>query len=124
MSHQHAIKKTHIAFIEFDDVLFTKLNDVGYFGEGNSKGRKLEFDFEYCLDCDYRLLNGQPVMTKNILDEELERLVIEAKNNKCVSSKETTVQHSDFETLEHLIEGALAFGKLKASDPKYQRRKK
>ena len=107
------------SFVEFDDVLFTKLNDAGYFGEGNSKGRILAFDFEYCLECDLRLLEGKPVMTKNILDEELERLVIEAKNGNYVSSKEATVQHSDFETLEHLIESALLFGKLKASNPKF-----
>ena len=76
MSHQHVIKKTHISFVEFDDVNFTRLGiDKNYFGEGNSQGRKLEYDFEYCLDCGLRLLNGQPVMTKGLLEYEFERFV-------------------------------------------------
>ena len=65
LSHKHDIKKTHVTFVEFDDVMFTKLaDDIKYFGEGNSKGRVLEFDFEYCLGCDLRLLDGKPVMTQ------------------------------------------------------------
>jgi hypothetical protein len=38
--------------------------------------------------------------------------VRKAKNNKYVSSEQTTIQHSDFETLERLINSALEFGKL------------
>ncbi len=119
MSHKHDIKKTHISIIEFDDVLFTKLaKDVRYFGEGNSKGRMLEFDFEYCLGCDLRLLDGKPIMIKDILEDEFERLVAKAKNNNYVSSEQTTLQHTDFETFERLIKSALAFGKLKEKQAK------
>jgi hypothetical protein len=108
------MKKTHVSFIEFDDVMFTKLaKDVKYFGEGNSKDRVLEFDFEYCLTCGLRLLDCKPIMTKDILEEELERLVTQAKNNKYVSCEQTTLQHTDFETFERLIKSALEFGKLK-----------
>ncbi len=108
------MKKTRVSFIEFDDVLIAKLaKDTKYFGEGNSKGRVLEFDFEYCLGCELRLLDGEPVMTRDILEEEFERLVKHAKNGKYVSSEQTTLQHTDFETLERLIKSALEFGKLR-----------
>jgi len=114
--HKHDIKKTHISIIEFDDVVFTKLaKDTKYFGEGNSKGRTLEFDFEYCLGCGLRLLDGKPIMTKDILEEEFERLVNKARNSSYVNSEQTTLQHTDFETFERLINSALAFGKLKES---------
>jgi hypothetical protein len=114
LSHKHDIKKTHVSFIEFDDVMFTKLaKDTKYFGEGNSKGRTLEFDFEYCLGCGLRLLDGKPIMTKDILEGEFERIVIKAKKNSYVSAEKTTLQHTDFETFERLINSALAFGKLK-----------
>jgi hypothetical protein len=116
LSHKHDIKKTHISIIEFDDVMFTKLaKDTKYFGEGNSQGRTLEFDFEYCLGCDLRLLNCKPIMTKDILEEEFERIVAKAKKSNYVSSEQTTLQHTDFETFERLIKSALAFGKLKES---------
>ena len=112
-NHKHEIKKTHVSFVEFDDVNFNKLvKDVKYFGEGNSKERVLEFDFEYCLGCGLRLLDGKPIMTRDILENEFERLVRQAKNNKYVSSEQTTIQHSDFETIERLIKSAFAFGKL------------
>ncbi len=108
------MKKTHISFIEFDDVMLSKLaKNMKYFGEGNSKERILEYDFEYCLACGLRLLDGKPIMTRDILEEELERLVTQAKNNKYVSSEQTTLQHTDFETLERLIKNALNLGKLK-----------
>jgi hypothetical protein len=114
LSHKHDTKKTHVSFIEFDDVMFTKLaKDVKYFGEGNSKERMLEYDFEYCFNCDLRLLDGKPIMTRDILEEEFERLVTKAKNNKYVSAEETTLQHTDFETFERLIICALELGKLK-----------
>jgi hypothetical protein len=94
--------------------MFTKLaKDVKYFGEGNSKERVLEFDFEYCLNCGLRLLDGKPIMTRDILKEEFERLVTLAKNNKYVSAEQTTLQHTDFETFERLIKCALELGKLK-----------
>ena len=112
-NHKHEIKKTHVTFVEYDDVNFNKLaKDIKYFGEGNSKERVLEFDFEYCLGCSLRLLDGKPIMTRDILENEFERLVRKAKNNKYVSSEQTTIQHSDFETLERLINSALEFGKL------------
>jgi hypothetical protein len=96
--------------------MFTKLaKDANYFGEGNSKGRVLEFDFEYCLNCGLRLLDCKPIMTKDILEGELERLVNQAKNNNYISSEQTTLQHTDFETFERLIKSALEFGKLKES---------
>jgi len=114
LSHKHDIKKTHVSFLEFDDVMFTKLaKDSQYFGERNSKDRVLEFDFEYCLGCELRLLDGKTIMTKDILEEEFERLVKQAKNDKYVSSEQTTLQHTDLETLERLIKSALEFGKLK-----------
>jgi hypothetical protein len=116
LSHKHDIRKTHVSFIEFDDVMFTKLaKDTKYFGEGNSRERVLEFDFEYCLGCNLRLLNGKPIMTRDILEQEFERLVIQAKNNKYKSSEKTTLQHTDFETFERLIKYALEFGKLRES---------
>jgi len=121
LSHKHVIKKTHISFIEYDDVLFSKLNDLTYFGEGNSKGRIREVDFEYCLNCDYRLLDGKPILTKGIFDDELEKWVTEAKNKNYFSSKEITVQHSEFEILERLIDNALALGALKKSALKKRR---
>ncbi len=93
--------------------MFTKLGDARYFGEGNSNGRVLEFDFEYCLNCGLRLLDGKPIMTKDILEDEFERFVVQAKNNKYVRSGETTLQHSDFEIFERLVKRALEFGKLK-----------
>ena len=114
LNHKHDLKKTHVSFIEFDDVMFTKLAiDIKYFGEGNSKGRVLEFDFEYCLGCGLRLLDGKPIMTRDILEQEFERLVVHAKNNKYVSSEQTTLQHSDFDIFERLVKRALEFGKLK-----------
>ena len=114
MSHNHDMKKTHISFVEFDDVHYPKLaKDKTYFGEKNSKERVIEFDFEYCINCDLRLLNGKPIMTKNILEEEFERFVTCAKNNYHVPSEKVTVQHSDFETLQRLIKNAIEFGKLK-----------
>ncbi len=112
-NHKHDIKKTHVAFVEYDDVNFSKLvKDTRYFGEGNSKERVIEFDFEYCLGCGLRLLDGKPIMTRDILEHEFERLVRQAKNNKYVSAEQTTIQHSDFETMERLIKSALEFGKL------------
>ena len=114
LNHVHDIKKTHVSFVEYDDVNFTKLaKDTKYFGEGNSQERVLEFDFEYCLGCSLRLLDGEPIMTRDILEDEFERLVRQAKNNKYVSSQETTIQHSDFETLQRLIKSAIEFGKLR-----------
>ena len=119
LSHKHDVKKTHISFIEFDDVMFTKLaKDVKYFGECNSKERVLEFDFEYCLTCGLRFLDGKPIMTRDILEGEFERLVTQAKNNKYVSSEQTTLQHTDFETLGRLIKSALELGKLKENKSK------
>jgi hypothetical protein len=114
LSHKHTIKKTHLSFIEFDDVITAKLaNDSRYFGEGNSQGRELEFDFEYCLTCGYRLLDAEPILTQGILEQEFERFVTCAKNNRYVSSEEITVQHTDFEALERLIKSALAFGRIR-----------
>jgi hypothetical protein len=113
-NHKHVINKTRVAFIEFDDVNHSKLAvDSTYFGEGNSKGRKLEFDFDYCLNCDLRLLDGKPIITRDILEEEFEKFVKKAKNNNYISSEETTLQHSDFETLQRIIESALKLGRLK-----------
>jgi hypothetical protein len=51
-------------------------------------------------------------MTRDILEDQFERLVRQAKNKKYVSSEQTTIQHSDFETIERLIKSAFAFGKL------------
>jgi hypothetical protein len=114
LSHQHDIKRTQITFIEFDDVIPEKLAlDAVYFGEGNSKNRKLEFDFQYCLSCRLRLLDGQPIMTQGILEHEFERFVTQAKRGKYVSAEESTVQHSDFESLTRLINKAIEFGKLR-----------
>ncbi len=114
MSHDHAIKKTHVSLIEVDDVLPSKLaRDKKYFGESNSNGRKLEFDFEFCLSCGYRLLNGQPIITQGLLDQEFERFVTYANNNSYVNSEETLVQHSDFETLQRLIDSCVKLGELR-----------
>lgn len=114
LNHNHDIRKTCVSFIEFDDVMFTKLaKDIKYFGEGNSKEKVLKYDFEYCLGCGLRLLEGKPIMTRDIFEDEFERLVTQAKNNKYVSSEQTTLQHTDFETFERLIKSALELGKLK-----------
>ncbi|MDR0373579.1 MAG: hypothetical protein LBI79_08530 [Nitrososphaerota archaeon] len=116
LAHKHEIKKTHVTFVEFDDVIFTKLaEDSNYFGEGNSKNRQMEFDFEYCLSCSLRLLNKQPIMTKDILEDEFEKYVTQAKRGNYQKSTEITIQHSDFEVLENLIKNALAFGRLRAN---------
>jgi hypothetical protein len=113
MSHKHVIKKTRIVFIEFDDVLFNKLDDLTYFGEGNSNGRKMEFDFEYCLECDLRLLDGNMILTIGVFDDELEKLVTDAKDNYYPKFKEVTVQHSDYDILERLIKNILSLSTLK-----------
>ena len=114
MSHDHKIKKTHITIVEFDDVIPEKLGkNSRYFGEGNSKGRKIDFNFEYCLDCSLRLLDGQQIMTKDILENEFESIVEKAKKGNFTSFDKTTMQHTDFETFERLIQKAVAFGKLK-----------
>jgi hypothetical protein len=115
LGHKHDIKKTHVTFVEYDDVNFDRLSDTRYFGEGNSKGRKLAYDFEYCLSCDLRLLNGEPVMTRDILGDEFERFAVEAKRGNYKAKAETTMQHTDFDALERLINAALGFGKLKES---------
>ena len=113
MSHKHDIKKTRLEFIEFDDVNHSKLaKDKTYFGEKNSKERVLVFEFEYCLGCGLRLLDGKPIMTRDILEEEFERLVTKAKNNQYRISEQTTLQHTDFETFIRLIKTAIEFGKL------------
>jgi hypothetical protein len=113
LSHKHDIKKTHVKFVEFDDVVVSKLaKDKAYFGEGNSKERVLEFDFEYCLNCGLRLLDGKPIMTRDILEWELESFVTKAKKGNYVSAEQTTIQHTDFETLQRLIKSALELGKL------------
>jgi hypothetical protein len=113
LSHTHQIKKTRIVFVEFDDVIPAKLAaDLRYFGEGNSKNRKLEFNFEHCLECNYRILDGKPIMTQGVLDE-FEKYVTQAKLNNHKSSAEVTVQHSDFDILERLIKRALKFGDLR-----------
>lgn len=104
--------------MEFDDVEVSKLAmDRSYFGEGNSKGRVLTFDFEYCLGCDLRLLAGQPIITRDILQDEFERIVVQAKNSHYLISEERTVQHTDFEGLERLIKKAIEFGKPKLAIP-------
>lgn len=96
--------------------MFNKLaTDIKYFGEGNSNGRVLEFGFEYCLGCGLRLLDGKPIMIKDILEDEFEKIVTQAKNNNYVISKETTMQHTDFETFERLLNHALGLGKLRES---------
>ena len=86
MDHKHDIKKTHVSFIEFDDVQFQKLVDLRYFGEGNSKGRVLEFDFEYCLGCGLRLLDGKPIMTRGILEDEFDRVIGSLEDMEAVES--------------------------------------
>jgi hypothetical protein len=114
LNHDHQIKKTHITIVEFDDVIPEKLGrDSRYFGEGNSKGRKIDFNFEYCLGCSLRLLDGQPIMTKDILENEFESIVKRARKGNFTSLDKTTMQHTDFETFERLIQKALAFGKFK-----------
>jgi DNA-binding protein YbaB len=67
------------------------------------------------LGCDLRLLDGAPILTRDILEDEFEKYVIQAKKGKHITLKEVTVQHSDFEFLERLILKALALGKLKPS---------
>ncbi|MDR2204231.1 MAG: rhamnan synthesis F family protein [Nitrososphaerota archaeon] len=118
MSHEHVIKKTQIHFIEFDDVLFNKLDDLTYFGEGNSQNRKMDFNFEYCIDCDLRLLDGKPIITKGIFDDEFETLVNDTKTGNAIKTKEITVQHSDYETLERLIKNMLTLSELKRKTSK------
>jgi hypothetical protein len=118
LSHEHVIKKTQIHFIEFDDVLFNKLDDLTYFGEGNSQNRKMDFNFEYCIDCDLRLLDGKPIITKGIFDDEFETLVNDTKTGNAIKTKEITVQHSDYETLERLIKNMLTLSELKRKTSK------
>jgi hypothetical protein len=73
----------------------------------------MEFDFEYCLDCDLRLLDGKTILTNGVFDEELEKLVTDAKNNCYLKFKEVTVQHSDYDILERLIKNILSLSTLK-----------
>src|SRR3989339_667341 len=96
LSHKHIMKKTHVAFIEFDDVIPAKLAiDSRYFGEGNCKGRVLEFDFEYCLSCDLRMLDGKTIKTQDILEAEFERFVVQAKKGNYVSNEQSPLEHPD-----------------------------
>ncbi len=118
LSHSHEIKKTHISFIEYDDVVPEKLAISGYYGEGNSKGRKIELDFQYCLGCNLRMLNGGPALIREILEDEIEVVVKQAMKGSYVANKEVTVQHSDFDSLQSLIKSAIAFGKLRENKPK------
>ncbi len=60
-------------------------------------------------------------MTQDILQEELEKFVLKAKNGTFINSEKTTMQHTDFENLEHLIQMALAFGKLKEKQVRTKR---
>jgi hypothetical protein len=113
MNHEHRMQKTHIVLVEFDDVLPAKLvADIRYFGEGNSKNRKMEFDFEYCLDCNHRLLEGKPIVSSGIFDE-LEKYVTQTRRGSHKKYAEVTVQHSDFDIMDRLIKSALELGKLK-----------
>ena len=73
----------------------------------------MEFDFEYCLGCDLRFFDGKPFLTKGVFDEELENLVTDAKANNYTKFKEVTVQHSDYDILERLIQNVLSLGELK-----------
>ncbi len=82
---------------------FHKLVDLKYFGEGNSKGRVLSSILNIVLSAAYDCLMEKPIMTRDILEDEFEKLVIQAKNGKYLPYKETTLQHSDFETFERLI---------------------
>ena len=83
LSHKHDMKKTHVSFIEFDDVMFNKLaKDVKYFGEGNSKERVLEFDFEYCLNCGLRLLDGKPILTKRYFRGRVRKISYPSKKQQ------------------------------------------
>ena len=84
-----------------------------YFGEGNSKERTIEYEFEYCLDCNLRLLNKKPIVTQDILNEEFERYTIESKKGNQINLEKITIQHTDFENLQRLIQKAYAFGKLR-----------
>jgi hypothetical protein len=84
-----------------------------YFGEGNSKERTIEYEFEYCLDCNLRLLNKKPIITQDILNEEFERYIIESKKGNQINLEKITIQHTDFENLQRLIQKAYAFGKLR-----------
>jgi hypothetical protein len=114
LNHKHETRKTHIRFVEFDDVIAEKLAlDSKYFGEGNSRNRKLDFDFEYCLSCNLRLIDNEPALTQGILEHEFERFVTQAKKGRHINAEEITVQYSDFESLERLIRKAIEFGKLR-----------
>jgi hypothetical protein len=114
LCHEHNLKKTKVTLIEYDDVKFDKVvDDLRYYGEGNSKNRTLKFNFEYCLDCNLRLLNGKPAITADILEDEFERLVSQAKKGSYKAAAHLTIQHSEFEVIQRLIKAALKFGKLK-----------
>ncbi len=118
LSHKHTLKKTKVALIEYDDVKFDKIvDDIRYYGEGNSENRTLTFNFEYCLTCNLRRLNGKPAITAGILEDEFERLVTQAKKGKYKAAAHVTIQHSDFEVVQRLIKAALEFGKLKNKVP-------
>ncbi len=52
-------------------------------------------------------------MTRDILEDEFERFVVQAKKGNYIVQEERTIQHTDFEALERLIRAALRFGKLK-----------
>lgn len=61
-------------------------------------------------------------MTKDILEEEFEELVIKAKKGNFVSSEKTIMQHTDFETFERLILNAVEFGKLRDKKKRYSKK--
>lgn len=110
MKHKHAIRKTHVIIHDVGDYPTIYRNDKQFY-EGKteiSKDSPLKFDFEYCIGCGLRMLNGQPIITKGILDD-FETIASYAKANapSHINREEITMQHSDFEALKQKIEKAL-----------------
>jgi len=108
-----------LTFIEVDDYSLSDIikNGGAATGKGNSKGERLDYDFEYCIvnECEVRLLNGEPIVTKGIFfPEDFEMFVGYAKRNEHRPNVTTTLQHSDFEALKQNIQKALKLGKENA----------
>lgn len=116
------MKKTHIIFVEMDDYSLTDMiKNGGAGGQGNSKDERLEYDFEYCIEdeCNVRLLNGKPIVTKGILfPEDFEIFVGSAKKGRHATHSEIALQHTDFEALKRSIQKALELGKQNADKHK------
>jgi len=102
MHHTHDMKRTHITIVETSD---TSLRGIV---TNKSQGRRLEYDFEFCTECDnFRELDGQTILKG--ASAYLDQLV--SLGNRCSDQVTDTMQRSDFEATKREIEEAIELSK-------------